>query len=153
MGTYTETLAERLNGILEKNADAEKGFGNAANNTDNRVLAVYFNEKALQRRGFREELKREIVSFGEEYDNSGSATGTVHRAWMDIKSFFGSSDEALLEESIRGEKAAVEEYADVLKETDLPASTAIVLRNQMLKIESGLALIKNLKDLEEQSED
>ena len=151
MGTYTKELAERLNGILEKNIDAEEGFGNAANNTENRVLSAYFNEKALQRRAFAEELKLEIASLGREFDDSGSAKAAAHRAWMDIKAFFGNSDESMLEESIRGEKAALEEYEDVLQEISLPTSTALILRNQMIKIESGLAMIKNLKDLEERS--
>ncbi|SDL34200.1 ferritin-like domain-containing protein [Kriegella aquimaris] len=151
MGTYTKELADRLNGILEKNSDAEKGFGNAANNTENRILSAYFNEKALQRRAFAEELKSEIVTLGKDFDESGSATAAAHRAWIDIKSFFGNSDEAMLQESIRGERAAVEEYEEVLREISLPTTTAIILRNQMLKIESGLALIKNIKDLEERS--
>jgi hypothetical protein len=54
---------------------------------------------------------------------------------------------AMLEEAIRGEKAAIDEYNDVLEDTTLPPSTQRVLLEQKNKISNGLATIKGLEDL------
>ena len=148
MSTYTEEVGNKLNEILEKTYDAEKGFKKAANNTDNVALKTYFENKAKQRYDFGHELKDEIISFGQEVDKGDSLTGKAHRAWMDIKAMFSSDDaEAMLEEAIRGEKAAIEEYEEVLTETSLPSSTSAVLRSQKNAIEKGLSNIKTLEDL------
>lgn len=148
MSTYTETVGNKLNNILEKTYDAEKGYAKAADNTDNANLKNFFQRKKQQRYDFGHELKTEIKQFGEEVDKGGSVTGAMHRAWMDTKAFFSADDEeAMLEESIRGEKAAVEEYQEVLKDTALPASTATLLSQQMNKINTDLSQIKRLEDL------
>lgn len=148
MKTYTEEVGEKLNDLLERTFDAQKGFKKAAANTEHPGLKSYFESKAQQRYDFGHELKTEIISFGQEVDKGDSLAGKAHRTWMDIKALFASdNEEAMLEEAIRGEKAAVEEYNDVLEDTSLPSSTLSILRNQKAAIESGLAKIKTLEDL------
>ncbi|GAA4106911.1 hypothetical protein GCM10022393_01660 [Aquimarina addita] len=148
MKTYTEEVGNKLNELLEKTYDAEKGFKKAAENVDNIPLKSYFENKAQERYDFGHELKTEIKAFGQDVDKGGSITGSAHRAWMDVKSFFSAdNEESMLEEAIRGEKASVDEYQDVLKETSLPSSTASILSNQMNKIQGGLTKIKRLEDL------
>lgn len=148
MSTYTETVGESLNNILEKTYDAEKGFKKAAENTDNPNLKAFFERKSQMRNNFGHELKAEIHQYGEEVDKGGSMSGAIHRAWMDTKALFSNDNaEAMLEESIRGEKAAVEEYEDVLKNTDMPPSTTMLLTQQVNKIKEDLNKIKRLEDL------
>lgn len=148
MSTYTEVIGEKLNDLLEKTYDAEKGFKKAAENTDHKQLKSFFENKAKQRYDFGHELKVEIKTFGQKVDKGDSIAGKAHRAWMDVKALFSlDSAEAMLEEAIRGEKAAVEEYKEVLEDTSLPSSTAAILRNQKEAIENGLANIKMLEDL------
>ncbi|SNR59577.1 conserved hypothetical protein [Maribacter sedimenticola] len=148
MSTYTEEVGEKLNALLEKTYDAEKGFKKAAENTEHMQLKSFFQSKAQQRYDFGHELKSEIKSFGQEIDKGDSFTGKAHRAWMDVKALFSLDDEeSMLEEAIRGEKAALEEYEEVLKDTSLPSTTSTVLRSQKQAIENGLANIRMLEDL------
>ncbi|MBO6880477.1 MULTISPECIES: ferritin-like domain-containing protein [Winogradskyella] len=148
MSTYTEEVGNKLNALLEKTYDAEKGFKKAAENVDNPSLKAYFENKAQERYNFGHELKREIRSFNQDVDKGGSLTGTVHRAWMDLKSLFSSDDEeSMLEEAIRGEKAAVNEYEEILKETSLPLSTKSILQSQKNIINEGLTKINALEDI------
>lgn len=148
MNTYTEKVGEKLNDLLEKTYDAEKGFKKAAENADHTSLKSYFERKAKERYGFGHELKEEIRQFGQEVERGGSATGAMHRTWMDVKALFSADDaESMLEEAIRGEKAAIEEYNDVLEDTTLPPSTQRILVEQKNKISNGLATIKGLEDL------
>lgn len=148
MKTYTEKVGEQLNDILEKTYDAEKGFKKAAENTDHSSLKSYFERKAQERYTFGHDLKNEIRQFGQEVDKGDSVTSKAHRTWMDVKTFFSSDKpEAMLEEAIKGEKAAVDEYSEVLKETNLPPSTETLLTQQKSKIQSGLGTIQRLEDL------
>ena len=148
MSTYTEKVGNKLNDLLEKTYDAEKGFKKAAENVRNSSLKSYFERKAQERYDFGHALKTEISQFGQEVDKGDSFASKAHRSWMDIKSFFSSdNEEAMLEEAIRGEKAAIEEYEDVLEETTLPPSTENLLKQQKNKISSGLSTIKSLEDL------
>ena len=148
MSEYTDKLGNQLNDLLEKTYDAEKGFKKAAENAQHAGLKTYFNKKAQERYDFGHQLKSEIRNFGETPDKGGSVTGAAHRTWMEVKSWFSAdNDEAMLEEAIRGEKASVEEYRDVLSETALPATTKDMLQMQKTKIEQGLTNIKRLEDI------
>ncbi|MGB6153586.1 MAG: PA2169 family four-helix-bundle protein [Pricia sp.] len=148
MSTYTEEVGEKLNDLLEKTYDAEKGFKKASENVEHGQLKSYFARKAQERYDFGHALKAEIKQFGQEVDKGDSLAGKAHRSWMDIKSLFSMDDEeAMLEEAITGEKNAVEAYDDVLRETSLPASTATLLREQRNKINNGLMNIKSLEDI------
>ncbi|MDD7887352.1 PA2169 family four-helix-bundle protein [Flavivirga sp. 57AJ16] len=148
MSTYTENISSKLNDLLEKTYDAEKGFKKAAANTDHTYLKRYFERKSKERHNFGQDLNNEIRSFGERGIESGSITAAAHRTWMDIKALFSvDNDESMLEEAIRGEKAAVQEYKDVLTETSLPMSTHTILLKQQDAIESDLRTIKSLEDL------
>lgn len=147
--TYTEKVGNKLNELLEKSYDAEKGYKKAAEHADSDSLKNFFERKAQQRYEFGHELKSEIRNYGEDVDKGGSATGALHRAWMDVKALFSADDdESMLEEAITGEKAAVDDYEDVLSETNLPTSTATLLRSQLNQIKSDLEKIKSLEDIE-----
>ncbi|AXT53056.1 MULTISPECIES: PA2169 family four-helix-bundle protein [unclassified Aquimarina] len=148
MATYSEKVGNKLNDLLEKTYDAEKGFKKAAENSNHSGLKNYFNQKAQERYDFGHELKTELTSVGQEIEKGGSIAGSAHRAWMDVKSFLSSdNEESMLEEAIRGEKSALEEYNDVLSETTLPPTTQTVLTQQKNKILQGLSSIKRLEDL------
>jgi len=67
---------------------------------------------------------------------------------MDVKSFFsGDNDESMLEEAIKGDKAAVDEYEEVLEDETLPISVADVIREQLIKIRTDLNKVKSMEDL------
>jgi uncharacterized protein (TIGR02284 family) len=120
----------------------------AAENVNHLGLKNYFNRKAEQRRTFGHDLKSEIKTFGQEVDKGGSITGSAHRTWMDVKSWLSQdNEESMLEEAIRGEKASVDEYQDVLMETSLPSSTKSILLSQKKNIETDLSEVKSLENL------
>ncbi|SDR73540.1 conserved hypothetical protein [Gillisia sp. Hel1_33_143] len=143
---YSEDVANKLNSLLEKNYDSEKGYQMAAENVKNPQLKEFFNQRAKERYDFGHELKSEIKSFGQEPDKGTSLKGDIHRGWMDIKTSLSSdNEEAVLEEAIRGEKAAVEEYNEVLKSEEIPSSTGNVLMKQRNSITDALNKVKSLE--------
>ena len=148
MSDYTDKLGNKLNDLLEKNYDAEKGFTKAAENAKHVDLKAYFTNKAKERYDFGHQLKSELKRIGQEPDKGGSVTGAAHRTWMEVKSWFSvDDDEAMLEEAIRGEKASVDEYQEVLNDTALQGTTKELLEIQKHTIEHSLANIRRLEDL------
>ncbi|ALM20742.1 hypothetical protein JCM19294_2264 [Nonlabens tegetincola] len=146
--SYTEKVANKLNDLLEKNYDAEAGYKEAKDQVDSSRLKDFFSQQAQERYDFGHELKSEIRSFGQEPDKGTSITGDAHRAWMNIKSTFSSDkEETILEEAIRGEKAAVEEYNEVLAETSLPVSTRTILTKHRDNIQTALNRVNAMENI------
>ncbi len=144
--SYSSEVSKKLNELLEKNYDAEKGYKLAAEKVKSERLKNFFSERAQERYDFGHELKAEIRNFGENPDKGTSIAGDMHRSWMNLKaSLSNDKDEAVLEESVRGEKAAVEEYEAIIKESDIPASTGNILIKQKNAIVASLNEVKTLE--------
>jgi len=127
---YTEKISNKLNELLEKNYDAEKGYLNAAENVESPKLKIFFKNRASERSQFAKELRTEILVHGQIPEDDGSFKGTMHRNWMTLKSLFSSNDEeAILEEAIRGEKANLEEYKEILLDDVFAPSTKKITKN------------------------
>lgn len=62
--------------------------------------------------------------------------------------FSADDDESMLEESIRGDKAAIDEYRDVLEYNNLPIRIKVLLIQQLQKIEKDVRNNKSLQDLQ-----
>ncbi len=148
MSKKTEEIFDEIKEILAKNEDAFKGYEKAAENADSNTLTVYFRQKATKRKDFNMKLRREIKGAYSDFDDSGSFGGTIHRAWMDIKNLFSAdSDESMLEESITGDKAAIDEYNDVIKYENLPIGLKNLLIAQRDDIQRDIAKNDTLESL------
>ncbi|GHA44505.1 hypothetical protein GCM10007103_27010 [Salinimicrobium marinum] len=144
---YSEEMADKLNELLQRNYDSEKGFKNAVDDVDNPQLKSFFKEKAQERYDFGHELKSEIRNFGEAPEKGSSVKADAHRTWMDLKAALsGDNEVAVLEEAIRGEKMAVENYNKVINEIDFPPSTKNLLLKQRNAIQKTLENVKSLED-------
>jgi uncharacterized protein (TIGR02284 family) len=134
--TYNEEVSKKLNDLLTKNYDAAAGYGLAIAKVRSRRLKHFFSLQEKERYKFGHELKREILNYGETPHKGTSWQGDVHRKWMNIKSTLHSNDEeAILEETIRGERTAVTEYNSIIMDTTLPPSTKNMIathRNNIL---------------------
>jgi hypothetical protein len=65
---------------------------------------------------------------------------------MDIETAFSSNnEETILGEVQKGEKAAIEEYNEVIKDTTLPPTTQKILTNQRDTINTAWQSAKNFE--------
>tara|TARA_R110002072_G_scaffold48716_15_gene133248 strand:- start:7438 stop:7926 length:489 start_codon:yes stop_codon:yes gene_type:complete len=148
-----ENLVGNLQGLLEKNYDAEKGFRNALNNANNEQLKSFLKKQAEQRNRFATELDNELRALNKKPKENGSATGAIHRTWIDFKSSIaGNNDEAVLEECIRGEKASEKEYRNSLKENHFPPKVENVLNKHLNEIQTTLSQVRTLENLAERND-
>jgi len=138
---YSEKISNRLNDLLTRTYDAEKGYKLAQDKVDNPAVKKFLADKVQQRYNFGHELKNEIQAFGELPEKSGSIKGDLHRTWMNFTTTFTSDDtERILEEVERGEKASLEEYNEILKDDEivLAPSTENMLKKHRNEIKEAL---------------
>ncbi len=145
MNTYTEKIEGQLINLLEKTQNTAHGFKMAANNVENLALKSYFKLKAQERHSFGDELELEIKHY--HYPTKKLKSNMI-RAWMDVCAIISFDDEeSMLEETIKGEKAAIKEYDDILSNEKLPVSTKSIIISQKNKIKRGLSRFRTLEEL------
>ena len=93
------------------------------------------------RLSFGHELKQAINQYGGTPAKGSSVAAKAHQVWISVKDTLtpDHDGEAILEECIRGEKAALEDYDDKLKCSDLPADVKALISKQHGEIASSLA--------------
>lgn len=142
----TQKTVDCLNDLLTKSYDAEEGFNVAAERAKDRPdLQRFFRNQSDIRRSFGHEIKDAIAKYGGTPDKGSSVAAKAHQVWISVKDTLTPDDdgEAILEECIRGEKAAVADYDDKLDCPDLPSDVRTLLSKQRASIAESLATNKS----------
>jgi uncharacterized protein (TIGR02284 family) len=140
---YEKIISKKLDELLIKNYDAEKGYIKAMKDIDDVNIKKFFRDRAAERSRFARQLRTEILTYGELPEDSGSFEGVVHRNWMSLKATFSTNnEEAILTEALRGEKASLEEYNDLLSDSTLPERLINLLREQRNAIEAAINSVR-----------
>jgi uncharacterized protein (TIGR02284 family) len=136
-----------VNGLIETLKDGEKGFKEAAEAVKDPQLKSLFQEYAQQRSRFAAELQTQARSLGEsDPENTSSAAGAMHRAWINLKSAVTSGDDkAILSECERGEDSAVHEFEEAMQD-GLTSPLRDVVSRQFSEIKSAHDRVKHLRD-------
>ncbi|WP_010231592.1 ferritin-like domain-containing protein [Gillisia marina] len=141
-------MQDSLQDLLEKNYDAEKGFKQVMEKAANSQLKSWMQKQAAQRSQFANEIDGELRKLNVEPKDSGSAAGSAHRVWIDVKTALSfDKDESILEECIRGEKASVAEYEETLNNSFWTPNVKSMLTEQKNKVQNSLSTVKRLEDL------
>src|SRR3989440_12906821 len=141
-----------INNLIETLKDGEKGFQDAADAVKDPQLKSLFQEYSQQRHRFASELQTQAQSLGEfKPEQSSSATGAMHRAWINLKSAVTSGDDkAILSECERGEDSAVHEYEEAMH-NGLTGTARDVVARQFTEIKSAHDRVKHLRDAAKKS--
>ncbi len=136
-----------LLGVIKSLIDGQKGFADIGEHLKDDTLKRYFLAESLKRANFRAELENELHRAGmADVNESGSAVGTVHRVWGDLKAHLGAgSDHQLLVTAEQGEDAAKKTYKEAL-EKDLPLPVRSLLTEQQAHIVISHDYVRNHRD-------
>jgi len=149
MNTDIKEIENRLKDVVEKNEDSVMGFEKAASHANELGTKSYFNKKAEERKTFIKQLRNATPAL--ELGNTkieGSKKGAVHRSWMDAKAFLTKdNDESMLKEAVRGDRAAIEEYNEVMAHTMVPHRVKEILREQKEVIQNDLETSEILENV------
>ena len=141
MAENNETI-KALNFLIGTAIDGENGYREAAEEADSSELKALLTQRGQQRAKFRSELEAEVERLGGDPKESGSAGAALHRSWLNVRdAVSGRGDGAIVSESERGEKAALDNYEDVL-ERDLPSDIKTLVARQRSEIEEARAQLE-----------
>lgn len=137
-----------LNDLIETSKDGQKGFETSAEDLKNPQLKSFFLSRASDCATAVSELQAEVRSLGGDPETSSSVSGTMHRAWVDLKSLVtGKSDEAILNEVERGEDVALKAYREaVQKATDKGLPVLGLIQKQLTGVQANHDKVKLLRD-------
>ena len=136
---FKKEIAETLNDLLQKNIDAVEGYEKAYEEADDVMVKSFFQRRIQVRKQFVQDLREQILAYGQIPEDDASFKSTMHRAWMDIKTLFTSNDsKVILEECIRGDEAALESYKEIVTRTDLPPTITEIITRHYQEIQSAL---------------
>jgi uncharacterized protein (TIGR02284 family) len=146
----TEKSIEVLNDLIEINNDRVDGFNRASKelgegDSDLKAIFEKFASDSLRN---VQELTAAVSQAGGDAETGNTATGTIHRAWLDVKATFTGHDrKSILEECERGEDAIKKAYRDALSEDNgLTVQHSQLLVQQQQFINEGHDKIKALRD-------
>lgn len=139
---------QKLQELLVKNYDANKGFKKAMKEAKNPDLKEFLKIQAFRHHRYATQLDKLIHSLNEKPISEGSTVGRFHRIWMDIMiGISDHDDQKILEECIRGQKATMKEYQDKIKNNNFSTEIKDVLKNHLLELELTLKEVSGLGDI------
>ncbi len=137
---------DTLNTLIETSKDGEYGFRTSAEHLKNDEIKQLFMRRAEECRQAAAELQALVGTLGGKAEDSGSATGAMHRGWVAVKATLaGYTDKAILEETERGEDIALAAYRSALEE-DLPAQVRSVVEQQLQGVMRNHNQVRTLRD-------
>ena len=135
-----------LNDLIATSKDGEAGFRTCAEGVKNPQLKTMFNQAAERCAAGAAELQAKVRALGGNPDKSGSTSGSLHRAWVNIKSAVtGKDDHAVLAECEKGEDAAKKAYQNALTE-DLPADVKSMVERQYQGVKENHDRVRDLRN-------
>ncbi len=142
----SDQATECVQDLIRMNIDSAEGFTAAAERIEDNKVASLFREYASQRTRNAEELKSSVAYNGEDPADSGTAKGTLHRWWLDIRGAVTGGDTAnVLSEAERGEDAIKHLYESAMKDcAGSPISD--LLGKQYMNVKAAHDHVRNLRD-------
>jgi uncharacterized protein (TIGR02284 family) len=135
-----------LRTVIQALIDGQEGFKKVGEQIKDETLKEYFLAESLTRAQFRGVLESILHQEGvHDVKESGTAAGTIRRAWGDVKAAFGGGDHTLLATAEEGEDEAVEAYGKAM-ETWLPLPVRQMLTTQAAHIEKSHEFVKAARD-------
>ncbi|HLI94394.1 MAG TPA: PA2169 family four-helix-bundle protein [Puia sp.] len=150
--TSKET-ASVLEDLIKINNDRIAGYEKALKDLkpEDSDLRMLFLKAIDQSRSIRTRLGTEIQTLGSSIPTDTSASGSIHRAWLDVKATFtGHGRKAILSSCEFGEDAIQKAYETALSSEHLPEYLSAVV----LAEKQELMIVHNeIKALRDQSSD
>ena len=135
-------IKDTVSKLIETLKDGEEGYRQAAEKIQNPEYKRFFEQQSTERARFATELQPFL---GDKDKDSGSVSGALHRAWIDLKGKVGAGDEAILSSVEQGEDNAKHTYEDALK-TSPPTELVSIIRRQYASVKNAHDRVKVWRD-------
>ncbi len=136
-----------LRSVIKVLHDGHQGMVEVGKHLKDASTRDFFLRESQVRAEYAAELENELHRHGQhDVKEGGTASGTVHRVWGEIKAHTGGGDHTLLATAEQGEDAAKAIYEKALQQR-LPGDIEDILRTQQKHILESHDKVRNLRDL------
>jgi uncharacterized protein (TIGR02284 family) len=141
-----ENTVKVVKSVIQVLHDGQQGMASIGSELKDAAAKHFFLEETQVRANYAAELANELHRLGvHDVNETGTASGAVHRIWGELKSKLGGGDHTLLETAEQGEDAAKQQYAEALQET-LPGTVRDLLLQQQAHILESHNVVRSLRD-------
>ena len=142
-----KALQAGLNELLETLKDGQRGYTEAMTDVEDADLKQIFKKYAAQRSEYITELEDQMHKLNLHPEEESSITGTVHRAFINLKSMVTGKDRhSILAECERGEDYAKKAYETAQKLQEVPGALKTLIERQAAGIKQGHDEMRSLRD-------
>ena len=149
----TSITIENLNDLIQIHNDRIAGYERATENLEgpDTELKYLFTNLIGESHECKMELATEVQVLGGDVETGTTFSGSIHRAWMNVKDAFGGGDrESVLESCEFGEDAIQKAYKTALGDETLPAYLREIISRQQTTLKAAHDKIKALRDAQKQ---
>jgi uncharacterized protein (TIGR02284 family) len=150
METITsKDTANVLDDLIKINNDRIEGYEKALKDIkpEDADLRMVFLKAIDQSRKIKMMLGNELQTLGQNIPAGTSGSGSIHRAWLEVKATFsGHSRHAILASCEFGEDAAQKAYESALNSEHLPEYLVTIVLEQKTELKSVHDEIKAFRD-------
>ena len=123
--------------LTDATFDSVEGYRKAHEKAKSAQLKQALQQRLEKRQQTLGVLNAQLERQGDELVTKGTATGGLHRLWVDITDLFESGDEAAAERVEEGEDYLKEKFEAALKDDDLEPGERAVVEQCFAEIQEG----------------
>ncbi|KPF63549.1 ferritin-like domain-containing protein [Porphyrobacter sp. AAP60] len=135
-----------LETLIDTTYDSVEGYRKAGETAKSPELKRILSEQAAKRQKTLDKLNAELTRLGGNLVTKGTATGGLHRLWMDLTDLFASGDKVAVERVEEGEDYLAKKFEQALEATDLDPTTRSVVQSALSEIREGERMTDRLAD-------
>ena len=139
------TDISKLDDLVVTTIDSVKGYEHSAEHAAAARFADKFRALAAERKEVVATLQGRSRALGGTPNDFGSAAGTLHRGFEDLRRALGGGDEALVKEIERGEDYLKEEFERALHDEAISPETRTVIQGCDTVVKRGHDAMSQLK--------
>ena len=134
-----------LNGLIATTIDSVHGYREAVKETDKPTYRDLFQSWANERQRLVTDLQATVSSLGGEPEDDGTALGSMHRVFVNLRASMSKGDKVVVDEVERGEDHIKAKYEDALKDDKLSPVTRDAVARAFTSIKQGHDEMRDLK--------
>ena len=135
-----------LETLIDTTYDSVEGYRKASETAKSPELKRILSDQAAKRQKTLDALNAELTHLGGNLVTKGTATGGLHRLWLDLTNLFESGDKAAVERVEEGEDYLAGKFEEALKATDLDPTTRSVIQTALAEVREGERLTGRLEE-------
>jgi uncharacterized protein (TIGR02284 family) len=139
------TDVSKLDDLIVTTIDSIKGYDQAADHAVDTGYATLFRTILGERRDVVATLQDHSRSLGGTPSDFGSAAGTLHRRFEDLRRILGGGDTAIVKEIERGEDYLKEEFERAMHDIAVSPQTQAIIDRCYGVVKRGHDQISQLK--------